>query len=798
MSVQYFNQLKLPSPPILKKQILRKDSFSKTRAFVSKIFLKLTQINSESEGKSLQIFNNKFNDRNMVEVLTTIPYLISLQPFFNFISEKETENGQNIILLEFAWIFQNNIYDKNIIIKKSGEENIKFNLILNGTVVILDLIIEKQCLKIEDYLIYIIKLQLIKENNILNILYEYNKDIINIIDNNIENFCKLNYSFDFNKLLKKAIEELKKLGFKIFPNYDYKIPNLNSYFNAIKIKNNIKEININDIRQQKTNQKKYFYVAELKKIGELNKGRFFGDLSLYNKKKDNLIYICLEKTSIGFISKNNSNRSKIFILMNEKMKKIISSNFKFYYIFQNVEIEKFINLYSSFFQTRIYDKGEKLFSQGSIYEGVYILKNGEIKISTERDLTEIDGMCLSLQFSLANSKEKISPLTNEKILDDNNNIDNPIFKTKEYLDKSKKKEKIVLATFNGKEIIGLNEFYDRNTNLYYFDAEVTSLRAVIYYIPKNFFNELVGREKCVEDAIMQIVEIKAKFFIGGLKTYKEGIIRDIGNKLGYNYKDFINKNKTIYLSPKKFQQINKKKSFNNFLNSKHNLKININNNNNNNNIKLNEYNNYKKFDNINDNKDNIKYLYKRNILSLENLNNKISFKNLKKNDCKIYINYNKNKKNNLIINTDNSENNKYNISNLNIKTLNESINKKIKLNNSNSFMKKKNNISDLSTNYSKNFKSNQINSCKNFLDNKNLSQSGNFLPFKIGNNYNYQSRNKTHKIKLPLLTTNNNDNINTIYNFNHHLNSFNSLIYNKNKFNKNNLEIYRIFNRHNN
>ena len=36
----------------------------------------------------------------------------------------------------------------------------------------------------------------------------------------------------------------------------------------MKIKNNIKEININDIKQQKTNQKKYFYVAELKKIGE--------------------------------------------------------------------------------------------------------------------------------------------------------------------------------------------------------------------------------------------------------------------------------------------------------------------------------------------------------------------------------------------------------------------------------------------------------------------------------------------------------------------------------------------------
>ena len=796
MSVQYFNNLKLAPPPILKKYIQRKDSFSKTRAFVSKIFLKLTQINSESEGKSLQIFNHKFNDRNMVEVLTTIPYLISLQPFFNYISEKETENGQNIILLEFAWIFQNQNYDKNIIIKKSGEENIKFNLILNGRIAIVDLIIEKQCLKIEDYLIYIIKLKLLREFSILNILCEYNKDIINLNENNIESYCKLDYSFNFNILLKKAIEELNKFGFKNIQNYENKIPNLNCYFNAMKIKNNIKEININDIKQQKTNQKKYFYVAELKQIGELNKGRFFGDLSLFNKKKDNLIYISLEKTTIGFISKNNSNRSKIFILMNEKMKKILSSNFKFYYIFQNIEIEKFINLYSSFFQTRIYDKGEKLFSQGGIYEGVYILKNGEIKISTERDLTEIDGMCISIQYSLANSKERISPLTNEKIIDNNdnynNNFDNPILKSKEYLDKSKKKEKIILANFNGKEVIGLNEYYDRNTNLYYFDAEVTSLRAVVYYIPKNFFNELVGREKCVEDAIMQIVEIKAKFFIGGLKTYKEGIIRDIGIKLGYNYKDLINKNKTFY---KNFQQIHKKKSFNNFLNSKHNLKININNNNN---YKLNEYNNYNKFENLHDNKDNIKYLYKRNILSLENLNNKMSLSNFKKNDDKIYINYNKNKKNHLLINTDTIENNK---SNLNIKTLNESVNKKIILNNSNSFMNQMNNISDLSTNHSKNVKTKQFNSYKNFLDKKNLSPTSvNFLPFKIGKN-NSHFRNKNKKIKLPLLTTNNNninENKKSNYNFHHHINSFNSLIYNKNTYNKNNLEIYRIFNRNNN
>jgi hypothetical protein len=121
-------------------------------------------------------------------------------------------------------------------------------------------------------------------------------------------------------------------------------------------------------------------------------------------------------------------------------------------------------------------------------------------------------------------------------------LKNPIYKTKEYLENSKGKKTIEMSIFNEKEILGLNEFYDYKSQINLFTAECLT-DCIIFYLPKKMMNIIIEKEMNVKFYVLNLIELKAKYYIGKLKNYRNYFLKEIGFKLGLTQKQIENINK---------------------------------------------------------------------------------------------------------------------------------------------------------------------------------------------------------------------------------------------------------------
>ena len=553
------------------KKKVRRTSYFKNRQFASKLFLKLTNVTLDKSIQCISIFKFDTQNRNKQEIMTCVPYLTTLNNFYQYMSLKEYEKGIIDLLTECAWIIFYRYFPTNSIIKKSGEGGELFQLIFDGKVAVLNIVFEKECLTEEDYIKYLIKLILINEENALKLVTEFNKDIIDIPNNDIENYCFHHYPLNFENIYKKAIQELSEIEFKF--SYDLKtfsVNNLENYMKSLVIKNNVKQIN------EQSKEKKYYTICHYEYFQTLNSGSYFGNLITKYTINDNLLYFSLSNCDTGFISNKESNKSKVFVLVYEKMIKLFQSYLQFYFIFKNINTNYFYKYYSGLFQYKILNEKDKLYIQNSIHEGVYFLIDGEITVYTERKMNEIGGISIALQYSLENFREQISTLSHEEMGSSNEAsklIKNPIYRSKEYIDYSQGKKTIILNTIKNREAIGLNEFYDQKTKLLFFTAEVKSKQATLFYIPNKAFLKILTREKSVETAVVQMVELKAKYYIGTLNNFKISILKEVGYKIGLSQKQIQN---IENLTDENLIENNNKKDFdmnksNSFFNKKYNL-----------------------------------------------------------------------------------------------------------------------------------------------------------------------------------------------------------------------------------
>ena len=556
------------------KKKVRRTSYFKNRQFASKLFLKLTNVTLDKSIQCISIFKFDTQNRNKQEIMTCVPYLTTLNNFYQYMSLKEYEKGIIDLLTECAWIIFYRYFPTNSIIKKSGEGGELFQLIFDGKVAVLNIVFEKECLTEEDYIKYLIKLILINEENALKLVTEFNKDIIDIPNNDIENYCFHHYPLNFENIYKKAIQELSEIGFKF--SYDLKtfsVNNLENYMKSLVIKNNVKQIN------EQSKEKKYYTICHYEYFQTLNSGSYFGNLITKYTINDNLLYFSLSNCDTGFISNKESNKSKVFVLVYEKMIKLFQSYLQFYFIFKNINTNYFYKYYSGLFQYKILNEKDKLYIQNSIHEGVYFLIDGEITVYTERKMNEIGGISIALQYSLENFREQISTLSHEEMGSSNEAsklIKNPIYRSKEYIDYSQGKKTIILNTIKNREAIGLNEFYDQKTKLLFFTAEVKSKQATLFYIPNKAFLKILTREKSVETAVVQMVELKAKYYIGTLNNFKISILKEVGYKIGLSQKQIQNIENLTDENLKENNNNNNKKDFdmnksNSFFNKKYNL-----------------------------------------------------------------------------------------------------------------------------------------------------------------------------------------------------------------------------------
>lgn len=507
----------------------------------------------------MEILKLEPQNRINLQVKQLIPFISKIPYFYDFLTFNETEESLQKLLIEFCWLLTYENYDKNKIIQKLRQPSDNFYLIISGKIAVLDLIFTNECLTDEEYIIYLIKMYLLNETEIIKICLKYNKKILNVNNENIQNFCQSGYKFKYNELKKKALNELSKYNFNI-EKYQDKIPSLENYISVTKIE-------IKDVQKGEEKQfKKYFLIPHYEKVAEFKRGRNIGDLCKIKnfKNTEKYTFVTIENSIVGIIKKIKYDRPLLYNPITIKKEVYIKNILKNFFIFQDSDINLFSKKFSKFFIFKKYLKEEKVITQNSIYDGVYLLISGNVIVTTNRTLDELDGLTISFQNALDNFNDYLSFLKTEEINNGNEDfIRDPIYSTSEYNISSKGIKKIFIIELFCNDIIGTNEFYNNKNNLNYFDVKISTGQATIIFIPKLIFHEMISHEINVRNALIKKVEFKVKLFTAILFRYKKDFMRLIRNKIlqkANNYRNnFFNstikndklkiKKKTLSLSP---------------------------------------------------------------------------------------------------------------------------------------------------------------------------------------------------------------------------------------------------------
>ena len=508
------------------KEIKNEDEMEKTnlRKFRSKtIAEKLKQNRNLPKNINMQkcflLMSTEISNRELSDIEECIPLFQTFNSFNSYMSLNENLDETEELLSEIAWIMVHKKFKKNTLIKKPGERNEYFYLLMTGKIQKVTLVIKREKITLEQYLIYLLKMKLIKEYEVLKKCRKINKSIMDINYNNIEYFCEKNPKYNYLDLLKKASNELINLGFDLkkinFSDECIDIPSIQNYLDVGEIKKDVKSHN-------DKGPKIYLYIAKYELSCTLSKGDYFGFLTK-DRFNEYSSYICLEDCDFGYINKNKSDDSSIFEQINIALSKYFSRNKNKYYIFKDINIKLFNDNYSTFINYRRYKQGDKIILQGSLNEGVYFVKDGEIKINGNYKLNDLTKLMFELIFSLKGFKEHVPAFDAKTIIDDNKN-------TNEIKDNDTSNEHnlktIDFGILKEGDILGLNELYDYNTSIYNFSAECISKEAGLFFINKSNFDLILSKENTIYESVIQKVELNIKFMIGTIKNYKKNFSKE--------------------------------------------------------------------------------------------------------------------------------------------------------------------------------------------------------------------------------------------------------------------------------
>ena len=224
-----------------------------------------------------------------------------------------------------------------------------------------------------------------------------------------------------------------------------------------------------------------------------------------------------------------------------------------FYILKDSKESIIINYLVPFMKYKSYKKGDKIITQHSQYEGIYFIINGKVKINVSQTYNELSNTLVSLQYPVFNFKEYVSKIIktidiikefNLKYIINNNNknisdlkenvVENEIFSSNEYFSYFQGINDLDFYTLNEGDIVGLNELYDFKTELYNFNAECISDEAILFFIFKNDFNNVMKKDSDIRNNVIHLIDFKAKALIGKINLYrnhhKNLVIKILKNK----------------------------------------------------------------------------------------------------------------------------------------------------------------------------------------------------------------------------------------------------------------------------
>jgi CRP-like cAMP-binding protein len=512
--------------------------------FLSKLLIKLTS-KIVIPDLYLQILKYEIKNRTNDDIAKTLPRFQTLGPFNDYINYKEDNRTDfsSKIITNLAWVSFYKYKRKLSFIKKANEDRNNFYLILNGSLTKLNLTFKKEKISIEEYLLYMIKMKMLQEKQILFKCNKLNSAYVNLDINNFKVYFLYNKNYNFKELKQRARKELIDAGFNFTNDGRIEMSSVDNY-----IKLGIFKINERSDVQTRFN----LFIGNYVKINNLYKGSYIGDLSK-NENNEGYAYICDKNCDICYVNKVESSNSKLYDYILEKYSKIFMKIKNKFYILTDTDDNICSNLVLPLMTFKKFKKGETIITQNSQYEGVYFIIDGKVKISISQTFHELSNTLLSLQYSIFNFKDYVSKIiktidiinefnlkymlqTQKRNMIDigNNKINGQIFSTNEYLNYFNGIKTIDLYTLSEGDMLGLNELFDYKTELYNFSAECVSDEVNAFYISKTNFNNIMEKENEIMNNVIQLIDLKAKTLIGKINSFREEYRNAVINTLKRN------------------------------------------------------------------------------------------------------------------------------------------------------------------------------------------------------------------------------------------------------------------------
>ena len=467
-------------------------------------------------------------------------------------------------MVKFARIAFYQYYRKYTILRRPGTSNDKFYILLNGSINKYSLIFEKENVTLDQYLLYLVKLIIINEDEIIKKCHILNKDVINAGKDEfaISNFFKINKKLNYREYLLKAEKELIKLGFNsdLFQGgFLKRVPSIKNYLKIF-------DFTLNKSIENGGKPKFNLWIGKYKLTSVLFKGQFFNNISGERIKEYN-IYLCNTNCDIGQISREEYIEKTLNTTVQLKMKNIFKEIKNNFYFLRGMEDEKFIEEYSHLILYKKYKKGDKIFVQGGLYEGVYLIYDGEVSLTTKTNMEKLGHLLISVIYSIKSFPEHIPAFSSSKLIEEFNKKHQLLYSEGNIPFVEIAAQKVFeISKVKKNDIIGLCESYDYKTEIFNYSAECISDEATIFFITKSDFSLMLGRETSLYNAILPIIEYKIQIIAGKLRSFSEQTLKIFEAK-NKRFKSNIQTKSNSNINEFK---IKKSKSCNNKLNNKKN------------------------------------------------------------------------------------------------------------------------------------------------------------------------------------------------------------------------------------
>ena len=448
----------------------------------------------EGEGSmDLLVYVLNKPNRNQTELFILKVFLKTLKNFTSLMSTMAIDIDS--LLMNVAFYLKCERIKKGNAVFKYGDKGNKYYVILRGSASVLLPKETKVSLSLFDYIKMIIRLVIVRENELLVRTVNSNKGAYNISVEEIKKFVKKGLKDDEIDMDSNGVD-IGQSVLDSFDNYDKnkfyvhmnKISDMYKTFKAKNKKgaNTVDDYislsfpsDMNEIVTELHVETKELLLYSYYEVVLLNKGDAFGEIALTSKTaKRTATIICDEETVFGTLQRDAYNLS-----IRDIQSKIRRGNVKFL-----LGVKIFSHLNWNFFESRIFNffkqiktvSKEIVVQQGKICDCIFFVKKGEFEVTTYMNDEDITYFTTAIKKKVRNANIK---LEDDTILSKMNDNKGNLIK--------KKNLKITIMSDN--DVIGLDDMLINNKSV--FTVQCLSENGTLFSIERTIFFSIASKIK---------------------------------------------------------------------------------------------------------------------------------------------------------------------------------------------------------------------------------------------------------------------------------------------------------------